>query len=289
MARIYSLVIAILAFSATSLGAQEFTFVVADTTVGFDAAGEASFQVTVQGFETDIGAGFPTGMDGFSFSLGNDPDLLVPEYLTLSDDIADLNGGAGPSFLALLYADSGDGVSVGVIYDCGSGVTMEWEEPTDLIHIDYSTVAATLIGGPAVTTTLEFDSSVIVHGATVDNIVVFDYGAVAVEPLLDDATVTLEPPAASFLRGDANGNGSVAAVTDALYLLDWSFGGGPAPECLDAADFDDSGDVNSLIDALLLLVWTFASGAESPAPGPLVCGPDPTDDGLDCATAMPGC
>ena len=44
---------------------------------------------------------------------------------------------------------------------------------------------------------------------------------------------------AVFQRGDANGNGDVSALTDALFLLDYGFLQGDAPPCADAADVDD--------------------------------------------------
>ncbi len=89
-----------------------------------------------------------------------------------------------------------------------------------------------------------------------------------------------------FLRGDADGNGSVFALVDALALLLWQFGDGVEPPCLDAADSDDSGAVNVLVDALHLLAWSFAAGPPPAAPGPLDCGLDPTADDTACAAML---
>ena len=64
-----------------------------------------------------------------------------------------------------------------------------------------------------------------------------------------------------FLRGDVNGNGEVAVLTDALSLLRWIFLDGADPPCLDAADVNDNGTIDPLIDALVLIAWAFTDGA----------------------------
>ncbi|MCI0651454.1 MAG: hypothetical protein L0Z55_06185 [Planctomycetes bacterium] len=93
-----------------------------------------------------------------------------------------------------------------------------------------------------------------------------------------------------FLRGDVNGTGGTNALVDALALLNWQFNSGPTPPCFDAADVDDNGLVIALVDALFLLNWQFSMGDEPPAPGPFVCGPDPTDpDTAGCETQPAAC
>jgi len=65
----------------------------------------------------------------------------------------------------------------------------------------------------------------------------------------------------SFLRGDANGDG-VITITDAIYLLNYLFRDGPAPDPMAAGDTncDDSIIIG---DAIYLLNYLFRSG---PAP-----------------------
>jgi hypothetical protein len=82
---------------------------------------------------------------------------------------------------------------------------------------------------------------------------------------------------ATFIRGDADGNGQVN-LTDGLFILLHLFQGGPAPVILDAADVDDSGTIN-LTDAVRLLNHLFRGGDPPPAPYP-AAGIDPTQDGL---------
>lgn len=88
----------------------------------------------------------------------------------------------------------------------------------------------------------------------------------------------LEFPAV-FLRGDADGNGSVD-MTDSLYTLSSLFVGSKELRCQDAADADDSGEVE-LTDAVLVLGYLFAGGDTIAAPFP-GCGLDVTADRLEC-------
>ncbi len=90
-----------------------------------------------------------------------------------------------------------------------------------------------------------------------------------------------------FRRGDADGDGTVVPIVDAHRTLHALFvGGAPAPACFDAADVNDDGVFN-IADSIYLLSAGFL-GTGFIAPGPDVCGPDPTPDGLDC-TSYPNC
>jgi hypothetical protein len=68
-------------------------------------------------------------------------------------------------------------------------------------------------------------------------------------------------------------------IADVSCILNFLFGRGAPPECLDAADSDGTEEVD-LADALRTIWWLFGGGAEPPAPGPRDCGPDPAGDGL---------
>lgn len=92
-----------------------------------------------------------------------------------------------------------------------------------------------------------------------------------------------------FLRGDFDGNGVVEPVVDYFFLNgNWDFQTNTFPTtCEDAADFDDNGTID-LNDAVgLLASWWGFGNLIPPAPGVLVCGPDPTPDALDCVST--GC
>lgn len=84
-----------------------------------------------------------------------------------------------------------------------------------------------------------------------------------------------------FIRSDCNGDGSVD-ISDPVSNLDGLFGGGAAPQCLDACDANDDGNLD-IADAVYVLSQLF-SGGPDPAPPFPGCGPDPTDDPNDCAS-----
>jgi hypothetical protein len=83
-----------------------------------------------------------------------------------------------------------------------------------------------------------------------------------------------------FLRGDANGTG-VVDISDAVFILNFLFLGGPAPGCEPGADTNTSGDLD-ISDAVNLLTALFLGGATVPpleaaetedcAPGAVVRG-----------------
>ena len=83
-----------------------------------------------------------------------------------------------------------------------------------------------------------------------------------------------------FRRGEANGDG-VFDIADAVITFERVLLGGIV-NCLDAADADDDGRVD-IADGIWMLSYQFSEGPPLPAPGPAACGPDPTDDGLDCS------
>jgi hypothetical protein len=74
-------------------------------------------------------------------------------------------------------------------------------------------------------------------------------------------------------------------ITDAIAVLRYRFAGAPIA-CAAAGDIDDTGSVE-IDDAILLLAWMFFGFDAPPAPGPVLCGEDPTADDLDCDGA--GC
>ena len=89
-----------------------------------------------------------------------------------------------------------------------------------------------------------------------------------------------------FLRGDANGDGTVFAAVDALFILRYWFTGGNTPPCLAATDVDGNGSPTSIVDPLYLLEWQFAGGDAPPAPGVDECGDETL--GVECAE-LPEC
>ncbi len=95
-----------------------------------------------------------------------------------------------------------------------------------------------------------------------------------------------------FIRGDCDGDGRVTGrVSDALFLLNYNFAGGPTPPCFAACDANGDGIVvGNVVDALYLLNYNFSGGP--PPPPPLVhCGPGVlvSDDAIGCAVETESC
>lgn len=95
-----------------------------------------------------------------------------------------------------------------------------------------------------------------------------------------EVTVTVTAIGGGFRRGDSNGDGAVD-IADGVFTLLYLFLGSNNLPCEDAADADDSGDLD-ISDAVSTFGYLFLGEAPPPAPGPLECGDDPTEDGLGC-------
>jgi|SRR5688572_9147439 len=88
-----------------------------------------------------------------------------------------------------------------------------------------------------------------------------------------------------FRRGDSNADSAVD-ISDGIATLGALFLGAPQLSCLDAADSNDSGELD-ISDPIGTFAYLFGGGTEPPAPGPIVCGADPTLDPLGCAAFAP--
>ncbi len=69
------------------------------------------------------------------------------------------------------------------------------------------------------------------------------------------------------IRGNVDGAGGEPGIdiSDLIYLVDYSFNGGPAPDCLEEADVDGSGGID-IADAIYLVDYSFNGG-----PDPVSC------------------
>lgn len=88
---------------------------------------------------------------------------------------------------------------------------------------------------------------------------------------------TYESVQTTFVRGNANGDAQVD-LSDAVFILQYLFGGGRTPTCVDAADTNDNGVVD-LSDPIFMLNFLFQGQAsiKPPYPDP---GIDSTPDSL---------
>ena len=90
-----------------------------------------------------------------------------------------------------------------------------------------------------------------------------------------------EPAVPQFVRGDSDDNG-LLNLTDAFFILNFLFLGGPSPSCFEACDVDNNG-ILQLTDGIFMLNFLFLGGEAIPAPRDR-CGPDPASppDNFDC-------
>ncbi len=86
-----------------------------------------------------------------------------------------------------------------------------------------------------------------------------------------------------FSRGDPNGDGNMD-LSDGVFILNFLFTGGDAPECTEAANSNDDTNVD-LSDGVFILNHLFTGGPASASPGPpnvgSPCGRDPADSVSD--------
>jgi hypothetical protein len=79
-------------------------------------------------------------------------------------------------------------------------------------------------------------------------------------PLADTMTCAMEVTERPYVCGDTDSNGLVN-VSDVVYLINYIFGGGPAPLPLESGDVDCNGVVN-IPDAVYLIAYIFGGGPE---------------------------
>jgi hypothetical protein len=88
----------------------------------------------------------------------------------------------------------------------------------------------------------------------------------------------------TFIRGDSDSSGA-RELTDAIYILNFLYLGGPDATCQSAADTNDDSSVD-ISDAVNLLAHLFLDARPLPEPFG-ACGEDPTPDGLLCNGFVP--
>jgi energy-converting hydrogenase Eha subunit C len=78
----------------------------------------------------------------------------------------------------------------------------------------------------------------------------------------DNVSILINLVVLPFIRGDANGDGVINAA-DVVYLINYLYIGGPAPNPLQAGDVNSDGVINAS-DVVYLINYLFISG---PPPG----------------------
>ncbi len=261
-----------------------FEYQPAEANILYNAStGEGSGSVSISLAESPTNYGFPNPVWGWAMSYGHDPTLLQPFEVAQGDAIEGINSGNGPDFWATNIEP--DGITVGVVYNIiPVANSYYYEAPEEIVVVHYQTVASTLAGDLDGANSTIFGLAV--GDPPVENLVVVDIPG----PTQSASTEVLEGivnlvPDLELVRGDANANGSIEPLADAIVALNYLFVNGTSITCLDALDCNDDASVN-LADPILLLSWGYMMSPPLPAPFPN-CGVDLTDDALTCEVS--GC
>ena len=235
--------------------------------------GQPNVTIPVLATHADPLAAYQIGMrwDPTIFSFV-DANTMGTPIETMSPDFLVINPLPGPNGV--------EGVTMGVVIDTVppfEDITIPPGVDQRLLHIVVNVSGTAPVGSVI---PFPFDSTI--GNPPVIN--VFTIRGVSEIPFLIDGQITIVPlsfpPPTIFLRGDVD-NDFAIAINDAVFLLNFLFGGGQTPFCIDAADVNDNGSVD-LSDPITLLSFLFLFGTPPPYPWP-THGFDPTDDPLgDC-------
>jgi hypothetical protein len=233
-----------------------------------------------------------TGIQGWSFGVAVDGSAVVNSITTAGtagDSIP--NGGYRDPETALGRSDvinpARNGGQMGVVASLalttgGNPASVLPSVGTEtILKIDIS--AAERQGDADQTATLRFQEGLVGVGGPVQFVMTVE-GNTAPVCNVDRASVTVvfrKRPDAPFRRGDANKDGGVN-ISDAIWILNALFTGGPQTQCNDSADVNDSGAADISDPVYLSSFLFFGTALTPPSPGHTECGPDPTEDALDC-------
>jgi hypothetical protein len=133
-------------------------------------------------------------------------------------------------------------------------------KPSNSYVSDLRTVTGYTVSLP--TTMLSPQSSYVYDLVEFDGLSSHIYGHFEVFDEMENRMVQdwFDHPTTSYMAGDPDGN-SIVNISDAVYLISYIFGGGPAPEPLGAGDADCNGIVN-ISDAVYLISYIFGGGPE---------------------------
>ncbi len=263
------------------VSAEQFTFSTEPSTIDYSSlSGIGLGDVRVRLRENPPPTGPLSFLDGFSFSLSNDPLVFNCTSLVPSGIMLFLNGGNGPQLATVDIAE--DGVTARWIFAVSGGMDVLFPSDIEIARLTVKTISETWaeneVGGLA-----SFSDQ---SPASLD--LVADVAVVSGEPIeanWEIEPIVFQPGPRGFLRGDTNSDGVVEGIPDAVMVLSGLFDPDVQLNCLEAADLNDDGMVD-LADPIFLLNWKFGGGPGPSGPYPN-CGLDPTPDSLDCA--QPAC
>lgn len=213
-----------------------------------------------------------TSVTGLSMGVAHDASLLQIDSIIATGDLAAINGGNGPDLMLVELLSNG--WTVDITFGPTGTEVVDFPFAMDGLQAEYSTIPGGVPLGSCVGSWLNF-----VETLGVSNEVDFSNFCCA-GAMPEDDLVVLLPITSTFQRGDCNSD-STRNLADAIFNLAVLFSGGGPITCSDACDHNDDGSID-ISDPVYMLTFLFSGGPDCPAPN-LVCGSDPTSDGLDCA------
>jgi len=259
---------------------EDFHIALDDVTTSFNSRFDITVRLDFDHDPTNENAG---DIQGWSYGICHDADLLTPIAIEQAEDTRSLRGGQGPGYYRANLPDeipgggSHDGVTVAVVVDFTQQVDISpqngWKDAIVTYKADCP--GADCTGGPLGVGTEIVPCDKTLGDPPVEAMMVVK-GQVIRLYSYDSAQVYIEP-SSGFVRGNANGDDRID-IADAIFVLGYLFGNGTAPEVPDSADANDDGGID-IADAIYILGFLFGGGPPPPPPYPDP-GTDPTPDSL---------
>lgn len=238
----------------------------------YDQTSPTSFRVYVhvRQYQTTNPTVFRMNNVDITVSNGTNHDFVVSNTLRDQDYVFDLTGTSLPPTSVsidrndwILKLTMNESYSVHIIYDQLEDGT-QFQPYADTVTVrggtapyTFSIISGTLPGGLTLNT-----SNGIISGTPVDTgLVQVSIRATGNAGGSETELISFHIAAAPYLSGDADNSGGVN-ISDAVYIINYVFNGGPAPNPMPAGDADCSGAVN-ISDAVYLINYVFSGG---PAP-----------------------
>ena len=232
--------------------------------------------------ETLITLDHPEAVEAFSFGLVYDSNDIDPMGAEAGAAVMDATGPAGPDFYFVDLLPSGvpvtgNGLTVACILSLSFPIVTipaGFQQEITVVTFDCLPTAT-----PGVEIAVDFsdqlgDPQILLVASVIGQ----DQFLVPFSGLITVFEEPPPPPGPSFVRGDANGDGTLD-ISDPVRIGVYVARGVNQLACLAAGDIDDDGLIQ-LSDVVSLLSYLFSEGAAPAAPFP-DCGADPTTD-LDC-------
>ncbi len=160
---------------------------------------------------------------------------------------------SGPQFVGRQLAPPSFNKSSGLVYTVGLDLFSLLHGPANPLSADWGVTSLTTISDSTVITCnfaddtiTEIDSAGTVHAR-------FNVG--------DGPLMAAKFPSCFAIKGDANFTGTIN-ISDAVFLIDFIFAGGPPPIVSGSGDMDCSGNL-TISDVVAIISFIFGGGAGS--------------------------